>query len=146
MLHMMVITNDILQCSPCERIRLAFQSSVTMVHLAIFLMFSQGKVSITLLLHKHFFKRSNIYLLSSTGKRWKTISGHFVRLLLQLGAAQHWQFDIQRRADAIVCSLAHLTIDGVSGCGVTRYRDSRRFACLCEAIIFLMKRRNLEYA
>ena len=64
--------------------------SVTVyVHLAIFLMFSPGKVSITLLLHKHFFKRSNIYLLSSTGKRWKTISGHFVRRLLQLGAAQH---------------------------------------------------------
>ena len=54
-----------------------------------FLMFSQGKVSITLLLYKHFFKRSNLYLLSSTEKRWKTISGHFVRLLLQLGAAQH---------------------------------------------------------
>ena len=102
--------------------------SVTMlyVHLAIFLMFSQRKVSITLLLHKHFFKRSNIYLLSSTGKRWKNISGHFVRLLLQLGAAQHWQFDIQRRADAIVCSLARLKIDGVSGCGVTRYREELR--------------------
>jgi len=46
--------------------------------------------------------------------------------LLQLGAAQHWQFDIQRRADAIVCSLARLTIDGVSGCGVTRYREELR--------------------
>ena len=89
-------------------------------------MFSQGKVSITLLLHKHFFKRSNIYLLSSTGKRRKTISGHVVRLLLQLGAAQHWQFDIQRRAGAIVCSLARLTLDGVSGCGITRYREELR--------------------
>ena len=132
---MVVITNDILQCSTCERIRLAFRSSVTvsvtvylyaLVYLSIFLMFSQGKVSITLLLHKHFFKRSNIYLLSSTGKRWKTISGHFVRLLLQLGAAQHWQFVIQRQADAIVCSLPRLTIDGVSGCGVTRYREELR--------------------
>ena len=89
-------------------------------------MFSPGKVTITLLLHTHFFNRSKIYILSSTGKRWKTISGHFVRLLLQLGAAQHWQFDIQRRADAIVCSLARLDLDGVSGCGVTRYREELR--------------------
>ena len=36
----------------------------------------------------------------------------------------HWQFDIQRRAD--VCSLARLKIDGVSGCGVTRYREELR--------------------
>ena len=93
------------------------------IHFAIFLIFSQGKLSITLLLHAHFFNRSNIYLPSSTGKRWKTISGHFVRLFLQLGAAQHWQFDIQRRADAIVCSLARLKSDGASGCGVTRYRE-----------------------
>ena len=49
-----------------------------------------------------------------------------MRLLLQLGAVQHWQFDIQHRADAIVCSLARLTIDGVSGCGVTRYREELR--------------------
>ena len=48
----------------------------------------------------------------------------FLRLLLQLGAAQHWQFDIQRRADAIVCSLARLKLDGASGCGVTHYRVS----------------------
>jgi len=123
MLHMLVITNDILQCSTCERIRLALQWLCTFGILAIFLMSSQAKVSITFLLHKHFFKRSNIYLLSSTGKRWKTISGHFVRLLLQLGAAQHWQFDIQRRAGAIVCSLARLTLDGDTGCGVTHYRE-----------------------
>ena len=94
--------------------------------LAIFLMFSQGKVSITLLLHKHFFIRSNIYLLSSTGKRWKTISGHFVRLLLQLVAAQHWPFDIQRRADAIVCTVARLKLHSASDCGVTRYREELR--------------------
>ena len=31
---------------------------------------------------------------------------------------------IQRRAD--VCSLARLKIDGVSGCGVTRYREELR--------------------
>ena len=86
-------------------------------------MSSQWKVSITLLLHTRFFNRSNIYLLSSTGKQWKTISGHFVRLLLQLGTAQHWQFAIQRRADAIICSLARLNLDGVSGCGITRYRE-----------------------
>ena len=79
--------------------------------------------SIALPLHTHFFNRSNIYLLSSTGKRWKTISRHFVRLLLQLGAAQHWPFDIQRRADAIVCSVARLKLDGASDCGVTRYRE-----------------------
>ena len=93
MLHMVVITNDILQCSTCERIDWRFSDYVydvyDYVYLAIFLMFSQGKVSITLLLHIHFFKRSNICLLSSTGMRWKTISGNFVRLLLQLGAAQH---------------------------------------------------------
>ena len=89
-------------------------------------MFSQGNLSITLLLHTHFFNRSNIYLLSSPGKRWETISGHFVRLLLQLGTAQHWQFDIQRRSDAIVCSVARLKSDGVSGCGVTRYREELR--------------------
>ena len=99
----------------------------TPVHLAIFLMFSQGKLSITLLLHKHFFKRSNIYLLSSTGKRWKTISGHFCATVAAVGRSTtlcHWQFDILRRAD--VCSLACLKIDGVSGCGVTRYREELR--------------------
>ena len=69
---------------------------------------------------------SIVYLLSSTGKWWKTISGYFVRLLLQLGAAQHWQFAIQRRADAIVYSLARLNLDGVSGCGITRYREELR--------------------
>ena len=94
--------------------------------MATVLMFSQGKVSITLLLHIHFFNISHIYLLSSTGKRWKTISGQVVRVLLQLGAAQHWQFDIQRLADAIVCSVARLILDGVSGCGVTRYREELR--------------------
>ena len=59
MLHMMVITNDILQCLTCERIRLAFHFqwhsnydyAYDYVHLAIFLMFSLGKVSITLLIH-----------------------------------------------------------------------------------------------
>ena len=81
---------------------------------------------ITLILHTHFFNISNIYILSSTGKRLETISIHFVRLLLQLGAAQHWQFDIQRWANAIVRSVARLKLDGVSGCGVTRYREELR--------------------
>ena len=49
-----------------------------------------------------------------------------MRLLLQLGVAQHWKFDIQRQADAIVCSVARLKLDGVSGCGVTRYREELR--------------------
>jgi len=52
------------------------------IRLVIFFMFSQGKLSTTLFSHTHFFNISNIYLPSSIGKRWKTISGHFVRLLL----------------------------------------------------------------
>ena len=48
------------------------------------------------------------YLLSSTGKRWKPISGHSVLLLLQLGATQHWPLDIQLRADVIVSSTLKL--------------------------------------
>ena len=86
--------------------------SMTYVHLAIFLMFSHGKMSITLLLHKHVFKRSNIYLLSSTGKRWKTISGHFVRVLLQLGAVQHWQWGttITNPTEGVLTQLGSLPV------------------------------------
>ena len=111
MLHIEVITNDILKCSTRERNRLAFHC-----HIVIDYTFGHvftGEVSITLLLHIHFillfFNIYYIYLLSSTGKRWKIISGHIVRLLLHLAAA--WPFEvspmsmmIQRRADAIVSS------------------------------------------
>ena len=85
---------------------------MTMVHLAIFSHVFTGE--------------SDDYINISLKDPIFTFSGHFVRLLLKLGAAQHWQFDIQRRADAIVCSIARVTIDGVSGCGVTRYREELR--------------------
>ena len=117
------------QCSTCERIRLAFQWLCLYYDMYIwpfFSCFQRGKCRLLYFYINISLKRSNIYLLSSTGMRWKTISGHFVRLLLQLGAAQHCQFAIQRRADAIVCSLARLTIDDISGCGVTRYREELR--------------------
>ena len=50
----------------------AYSTGVSLtIRLDILFMFSQGKVSITLLLHTHFFNRSSINLISSTGKRWK---------------------------------------------------------------------------
>ena len=84
-------------------------------------MFSHGKVSITLVFHKYFFNRSNIYLLSSTGKRWKTISGHFVRLVLQLDAAQHWPLAV-----ALIRSDSECRGDGdgyVKAVLVTKYHS-----------------------
>ena len=118
----------------------AYSTGVSLTtRLAIFLMFQQGKVSIALPVHTHFFNRSNIYLLSSTGKRWKTISDILCDCCCSW--AQHNIGHSTSNVEQTPSSIARLKLEGARW--LWCHTLSRGVVYLCEAIRPLMLLKSL---